>query len=154
MDILTAFEGWLAKHNSTLAITMTVVARAPASIRLRFVGIIDAIEVFVLRDEIVVTVEHEDLCWDILAKFQCTPLLVTGGVACGHCDPADRVVHPTHQAQFVEQVFEPLADWIATSLVTARALGLGGSNESGSTWAGLLPANPTKDYDVIVAIRG
>jgi hypothetical protein len=154
MDMMVAFEEWFAKPNNMLAIPMTVVARAPGSIRLRFIGIIQAIEVLVVRDEIVVIVTHEDICWDILAEFECTPVLVTGGVACGHGDPPDRVVYPRHQALFIDHAFGPFAEWIATSLMRARALGLGGSSDSGSTWAGLLPVDQTKNYGVIIPLRG
>jgi hypothetical protein len=133
---------------------MTAVVRSPGSIRLRFVGIIPAVEVLVLRDEVVVMVEHDGICWDLLAEFECKPVAAAGGVACGHCDPRDRVVYPTHEALFVGLVFEPLVEWIAGSLMPARSLGLGGSNQSGSTWAGLLPADQTKDYSIIVSLRG
>jgi hypothetical protein len=154
IDMLTAFDEWLAEHGETLAIPMTVVALAPGSIRLRFIGIIACIEVMVLlQGEIVVIITNEDICWDILAEFECAPTVVTGGVECGHGDPDDRQVYPSHQALFVRHMFEALADWIATSLVPARALGLGGSSGSGSTWAGLLPADQTKDYSVIVPLR-
>jgi hypothetical protein len=154
MDMLTAFGKWFADHNRSLAIPMTVVARAPASIRLRFIGIIDIVEVLVLADEVVVIVEQEGICWDLLAEFQCIPVLVTGGVTCAHCGRVDRVIYPTHEALFVGHVFEPFAEWITTSLMPARALGLGGSSDSGSTWAGLLPGDQHRDYSVIVPLRG
>jgi hypothetical protein len=153
MDMLTAFDEWLAEHGETLAIPMTVVARAPASIRLRFDGIIDCIEVLVLQCEIVVIVTHEDVGWDILAEFECASVTALGGVLAGHGDPDDRQVYPTNAAMFAGDVFEPLAEWIAISLMPARSLGLGGSNESGITWAGLLPGDQHQYYSVIVPLR-
>jgi hypothetical protein len=160
MDMLTAFEGWLAEHHETLAIPMTVVARAPGSIRLRFIGIIACIEVLVLQGEIVVIVTHEDIGWDLLAEFECDSMAALGGVADDHGDPDDRQMYPISAAMFVGHAFEPLAVWIATSLMPARSLGLGGSNESGSTWAGLLPGDPHQYsgdqhqyYSVIVPLR-
>jgi hypothetical protein len=51
------------------------------------------------------------------------------GVVTGHGDPDDRQVCPTNSAMFGEYVFEPLADWIATSLVPARAIGFGAAPE-------------------------
>jgi hypothetical protein len=153
MDMLTAFDEWLAEHGETLAIPMTVVARAPASIRLRFIGIVACIEVLVLQGEIVVIVTHEDIGWDILAEFECASAAVLGGVVAGHGEPDDRQVYPTNAALFVGHVFEPLAGWIATSLMPARSLGLGGSNESGNTWAGLLPGDQHQYYRVILPLR-
>jgi hypothetical protein len=151
--MLVEFEEWLTQRNNTLAIPMTVVVRTPGSIRLTFVGVIDAIEVFVLLDEIVVTVQYKEICWDILAEFECTPVHVAKGFACSHCAPADRQLYATHSALFGNHVFEPLAQWIKTSLMPARALGLGGSRDSGSTWAGLIPAEQRRDYSAIVPIR-
>jgi hypothetical protein len=153
MDMLTAFDEWLAERGETLALSMTIVARASASIRLRFDGIIDCIEVLVLADEVVVFVEHDGFCWDLLAEFECASVAVPGGVGTGFCDPDDRQTYPTNAAMFVGHVFEPLAEWVAASLLPARFLGLGGSKQSGSTWAGLLPADQTKDYSVIVPLR-
>jgi hypothetical protein len=153
-DMLTAFEQWLAENNNTLVIPLIVVARAPGSIRLTFAGIIEALEVLAVDGEIVVTVTHDDLCWDILVEFGCQPMLVTGGVVCGQCGPPDRTLYPSYQALFVGHVFQPFAEWIESSLMPARALGLGGSNESGSTWAGLLPGDQAKDYHIIVPLRG
>jgi hypothetical protein len=153
MDMLTAFEGWLAEHRETLAIPMTVVARAPASIRLRFDGIIACIEVLVLQDEIVVIVTHEEIGWDLLAEFQCTSVAALGGFVSSYGNPDERQVYPTNAAMFVGHVFEPLAEWIATSLLPARSLGLGGRIESGNTWAGLLPGDQHQYYSIIVPLR-
>ena len=153
-DMFAAFGEWLAEHGETLAIPMIVVARAPGSIRLTFAGIIDAVEVFILANDIFVTVCHDERCWDILAEFECVPLVVPDGVTCSHCDPADRVIYPDKRLLFSEHMFEPLGEWIAISLAPARALGLGGSSKSGSTWAGLLPADQHQDYGVIVPLRG
>jgi hypothetical protein len=100
-----------------------------------------------------VFVTYEDICWDILAVFECKPAAAASGVACGHGDPDDRQAYPTNSAVFSDQGFEPLADWIATSLKPARAIGLSGRSDSGSTWAGLLPADQTKDYSVIIPLR-
>ena len=153
MDMLTAFDEWLAERGDTLVLSMTIVARAPASIRLRFDGIIDCIEVLVLADEVVVLVEHEGFCWDLLAEFECALVPAPGGGVASLCDPDDRQAYPTNAAMFVGHVFEPLAEWVAASLIPARFLGLGGSRQSGSTWAGLLPADQTKDYGVILPLR-
>jgi hypothetical protein len=153
MDMLTAFDEWLTERSETLALSMTMVARASASFRLRFDGIIDCIEVLVLADEVVVLVEHEGFCWDLLAEFGCASVLALGGGLAGLCDPDDRQAYPTNAAMFVGHVFEPLAEWVAASLIPARSLGLGGSRQSGSTWAGLLPADQTKDYNVILPLR-
>jgi hypothetical protein len=152
-NMLTAFEEWLTQRNSSLAIPMTIVVRTPGSIRLTFNGIIDAVQSFVLRDEVVVTVEHKNMCWDILADFECTPVHVAHGFVCSHCAPADRQVYATHSALLGDHVFEPLAQWIATSLMPARALGLGNSRESDDTWAGLVPADQHKDYSVIIPLH-
>jgi hypothetical protein len=152
-NMLTAFEEWLTQQNSSLAIPMTVVARVPGSIRLTFDTIIDVIEVFVLWDAVLVTVEHKNMCWDILVEFECTPVAVAGGFVCSHCAPADRQVYATHSALFGDHVFEPLAQWIKTSLAPSRALGLGGSRDSGITWAGLIPANQRRDYSAIIPLR-
>jgi hypothetical protein len=151
--MLAEFEEWLTQRNNALAIPMTVVARTPGSIRLTFVGVIDAIEVFVLLDELVVAVQYKEICWDILAEFECTPVHVADGFVCSHCAPADRQVYATYSALLGDHVFEPLARWIGTSLMPARALGLGGNCEHGNTWAGLIPAEQRRDYSAIVPLR-
>jgi hypothetical protein len=151
--MLAEFEEWLTQRNNTLAIPMTVVARTPGSIRLTFVGVIDAIEVFVLLDEIVVAVEYKEICWDILVECECTPVDVVGGFVCSHCAPADRQVYATYSGLVGDHVFEPLARWIETSLKPARALGLGGNRDRGNTWAGLIPAEQRGDYSAIIPLR-
>lgn len=152
-NMLIAFEEWLAERGETLAIPMTVVARAPASIRLRFVGIIACIEVLVLHGEIVVIVTHEDIGWGLLAEFEFASVAALGGLVASYGDPDDRQVYPTNAALFVGHVFEPLADWIATSLMPARSLRLGGSSRSGRTWAGLLPGDQHQYYGVVLPLR-
>jgi hypothetical protein len=152
-EMLAAFDKWLAEHGDTLAIPMIVVTRTSGSIKFTLDGITDAIEVMVLCDGIFVTVNYQGECWDILAEFECVPVLVPGGIACGHCDPADRIIYPTHQMLFVEHVFQPFAEWIETTLVPAEAIGLDGNSGDGTAWAGLLPTNQTKDYSIIVPLR-
>jgi hypothetical protein len=152
-NMLTAFDEWLGKRNGSLAIQMAVAARAPASIRLRFVGISACIEVLVLADEVVVIVTREDICWDILAEFECKSVAAASGVASGHGNPDDRQAYPTNFALFSDFVFGPLADWIATSLMPARAIRFGGSRRSGSTCASLLPADPITNCSTIVSLR-
>jgi hypothetical protein len=151
-NMLTSFEEWLSQQNSALAIPMTVVARTPGSIRLAFAGIIDAIEVFVLLNEIVVAVQYKEMCWDILVEFECTPVPVADGFVCSHCAPADRQVYATYSGLVGDHVFEPLARWIETSLKPARALGLGGNRDRGNTWAGLIPAEQRRDYSAIIPL--
>ncbi len=152
--MLAAFDEWISANNGRLAIPMTVVARASGSIRARFVGVISAIEVVVVRDEIMVSVEHDGGCCDILADFESSPVMVTGGVVCGLCDPDHQEVYQTRQALFVEHVFQPFAEWVETKLVPADAIGLGGSIDEGATWAVLLSDGDHKDYKVIVSLRG
>ncbi len=152
-DMVTTFDEWIAANNSSLAIPLTMVARAPGSIRLTFDGIIEAIEMIVVRGEIVVSVEHDGVCYDILADFECAPVKVAGGVVCGLCDSDHRKVYPTDQALFVEHVFQPFAEWVETKLVPADAIGLGGSVEDGATWAVLLSDVDHKGYKVIVRLR-
>jgi hypothetical protein len=151
-DILEAFDEWFSKHNSSLAIPMTIVARAPGSIRLTFNGRVDAIEVIVLADEIVVTVQHEGHCWDILASFEVAPTGVADGVVCGLCDPSNRAVYPTRRALFVEHVFQPFAEWVERKLAPTRALGFGGSIGDGSTWAVLLSDKDCRGYSVVLPL--
>jgi hypothetical protein len=151
--MLAEFEEWLTQRNNALAIPMTVVARTPGSIRLTFVGIIDAIEVYVLSNELVVAVQYKEICWDILAEFGCIPVHLAEGFVCSHCAPADRQVYATYSALIGDHVFEPLARWIATSLMVARALGLGGNRDGGNTWAGLIPAEQRRDYSAIIPLR-
>ncbi len=153
-DMLAAFDDWIAEQNGLLAIPLTVVARAPGSIRLTFDGVIKAVEVIVVRDEIMVLVEHGGVCYDILADFECSPVIVTDGVVCGLCDEVGRTIYPTRQTLFVEHVFRPFADWIRTKLVPADALGLGGGRHEGATWAVLLSDDDYKGYEVIVPLRG
>jgi hypothetical protein len=152
-EMLAAFDEWLAERGETLTIPMTVVARAPGSIRLTFAAIIDAVEVLILSNEIVVTVGHDERCWDILAEFECVPLVVPGGVTCSHCDPADRVIYPDNRVLFLEHLFEPLAQWIATTLFPADAIGLYGTSGDGATSATLLSAKDYRGYDVIIPLR-
>jgi hypothetical protein len=87
---LVLFEQWLAAHNSLLAISMLVIERASDSITLRFAGIIRAIEVDVLCDEIVISVSHDTLNWDTLLWLDCEPKAVGDGVVCDLCEPAQQ----------------------------------------------------------------
>jgi len=106
----------------------------------------------VLADEIVVTVQHESHCWDILASFEVAPTGIADGEVCGLCDPSNRAVYPTRRALFVEHVFQPFAEWVERKLAPTRALGFGGSIGDGSTWVVLLSGKDCRGYSVVLPL--
>lgn len=132
---------------------MLVLERSDTAITLRFAGIIDAIEIGVLCNEISVAVNHNGLNWDTLQWFECEPKVVSGGVVCDLCDPAEQLVYATHCALLHDHLFEPLEEWIEAKLFPAYAIGLGQS-DGGSTWAGLLcPGDNHRGYSVFLPLR-
>lgn len=153
-EMLTAFEDWLNEYGNTLAVPLKVVERKPESIRLNFVGLTPMIEVVVARQEIAVAVIYEGQCWDLLVVFESAPLAVADGIVCGLCDPDKRVVYPTRASLYCAHMFQPLADWIVTSLAASWALGLDRSDEGGSTWATLLVTGNDRGYSIAIPLRG
>jgi hypothetical protein len=72
-DVLAAFDDWLDRHGTTLALPVTIIERDLDMIRLGFTGITKAIEVVVVRNEVSIVVEHDGINWDTLAWFDCAP---------------------------------------------------------------------------------
>jgi hypothetical protein len=150
-DLFTAFDHWLADQGNTLAVPVRVIERDLDMITLKLAGISDAIEIIVVRNEIMVVVTHDGGVWDTLMWIDCKPRVGAGGVYCRRCEPAFRSAFPTHQALFSDHLFQPLAEWIKAKLMPMVSIGLGDSN--GSRWATLLPADDHRGYSLVIPLR-
>ncbi len=134
----TAFLMWLDGAAERFALPVSVVATSPTHTRLRIAGIHPAIRISLGHDrDVNVGADWEDMNWDVLACMDVTASPAPdGGWENTFMRPKFRVSHPTREAAWRSDGFEPLLDWVNEELAPATHLALWGSDEGGS-WAWL-----------------
>jgi hypothetical protein len=93
--IQRAFLKWLEDNRARFAGEIKLGRRADSGLEFSFAGINSAISGTLTTWEIIVTVTHEDECWDFLLSLDAEPKRVQGGYVCDLCpaQPAERAMN-------------------------------------------------------------
>lgn len=147
--IQRAFCQWLAGSREALAIPITVSRRRAGYLECRLTGISTVLKIMLTSYALVVAVERDGECWDLLACFDAVPKKSGEGYVCSFCDPDKRPRYVSREALWRDEIFEPFRTWINDTLapnewVACYQIG------HGSTWAkigrGLDNIDPELDY--------
>jgi hypothetical protein len=97
--------------------------------------------------ELTIAADWRGETWDLVLNCQAAPVRSNRGYLCRECPPDSRQVFPNRLALWADHLFEPLVCWTNQNLAGATGLALY-RNESGSTWASLVPqgANPVTGH--------
>ena len=137
---LAAFLDWLRTESGRLVLPVTVDMATSSRGKLRIQGVHPAICIPLDRHrEINASVVWEGEGWDALLWLDAHEKRGPGGVGWinGGFRPEFQVVHPTREALWRADVFEPLLTWINEDLAHATHLALW-EMLSGATWARLV----------------
>ena len=145
--IQRAFLAWYAKHQDTLPLPLQHVRRKDDYLAFTLTGLHPAIT-FGLTWELVVYVEWQGICWDLLASFESWPRHSADGYYCELCKPEARTLFHSRKALWQDQVFDPFLQWLNESLLPSRFLGLYTVGRA-STYAKLLIEPDPEAYRVL-----
>lgn len=137
---LAAFLAWLSTASGRLVLPASVDMAVPSCSELRVQGVHPAIQIlFPQNCEIAVNVEWEGVDWDQLVWLDVYEEPGSGGIGWinGVLFPEFQVVHPTREALWRADVFEPLLTWINEDLAYATHLAIWGIADR-ATWARLV----------------
>ena len=136
-----AFLAWLDGAVERFALPVVAHAASPTHTELRVRGIHPAIWVSLgYNGAIDVGVDWDGVGWDLLASMDVAARPWPGGVGWEDAFvlPEARLVHPTREAAWRTDGFEPLLDWVADELAPATHLALWRTEGGGATWAWLV----------------
>lgn len=139
--VLRAFEQWLAQHGDTFAVPVSISRRYTDHLELVIKGYTSALNITLGRD-LIVAVEHNGECWDLLISLEALPQKTREGYICGLCLPEHLVNYPTPEAMWRNHLFEPFRDWVNDKLAPCHWIALYGSSEEGATWVTLWQTLP------------
>lgn len=132
-----AFVDWFSQNPDRLPVPIRSVGRKGDSLQLAITGLHPAF-VVTLTWELVIAVEWQGHCWDLLECFEAAPARRANGYYCNLCLPEAQIPYPSREALWRNHLFEPFADWLAYTLLPANYLGLYGLHGRGVTWVELL----------------
>ena len=139
------FEHWLAQNRSRFHHSPMAIRRRKGSLSFRFTGVVPSVWGHICDwGSIVVGVNHQGECWDLLADLDIAPeRLTTGGYVCGFCDVDTRTIYPTRESIWIEHGFESLLEWCNAHFQADHWVTIWGTD--GATWATLRP--PSDDVE-------
>jgi len=137
---LAAFRDWLRTESGRFALPASVDTASSLEVQLKVAGVHPVIHI-PLSDytEINVSVVWEEEHWDALLWLDAHEEPGPGGVGwvSGDLPPEYQVVHPTLEAIWRAEVFEPLLTWINEDLAHATHLAMW-EVPNRATWARLV----------------
>lgn len=136
-----AFLAWLDGAAERFALPVVADVAPPAHTELRVSGVHPAIWVSLGYDGgIDVGVDWDGVWWDLLASMDvdARPMPDGAGWENAFVLPEARLVHPTREAAWRTDGFEPLLDWVNDELAPATHLALWCTEGGGATWAWLV----------------
>jgi hypothetical protein len=145
-----AFVDWYRQQPDRLPVPVSYGGRKRDSLQLTLTGLHPAL-VVTLTWELVIAVEWQDHCWDLLACFEAAPIHRTDGYYCDLCLPEAQVPYHSREALWQNHLFEPFADWLTHKLLPARWLGLYSLEGRGVTWAKLLD-EPDAEAEILLPV--
>lgn len=132
-----AFKRWLKENQSKLGVRLEITGRRRNSLCLRFVGYPDCLSVSVSPAEISVAVSFKGQFIDyLLCLDMSSPVMKDKQVFCDSCKPEGRVPYPSLDTYWRGHQFEAFGDWMASSFVPAKWLGIY------RNWAALSASEP------------
>ena len=131
-----AFLRWLSEMQPYLATPLRIASRTDRCIELCFPDKTASLRIYLTTWEIIVAVEHEGKCWDLLADFDAIATRVPAGYICKLCDPKAATIYPSREALWTGEIFDPFGDWINGVLSKAHAIAI--YQDEGTTWAELI----------------
>lgn len=112
---LASFDAWLGCNRHCFTHPPCDIAADAEHRKFHFTGIHRSISARVsLCGEIVIAVDHEGSCWDLIAVFDaCAPIPADDGdgYVCGECEQDARVRFDTREELWAAHTFDPLLDW-------------------------------------------
>lgn len=148
--IQRAFFTWLDEARPRLKQNISILLRTDRHVEFAFPSATDALRGSLNRSGLVVAVEYEATCWDLLVAYDAVPKKVADGHICKLCLPDSQTVFASREDLWRDHLFDPLLRWINEELATATGLAL--FEGKGYTRAGLVRA-PVTDPDVFKIIE-
>ena len=103
--------------------------------------------------ELVISVDHDGTCWDLIACFEACPERSGAGYVCSDCFPDARTLFASPDALWTDHIFDPFLTWVNEKLAPASAIALIGS-EGCSTAAWLIsPGIVEKGEHQLIELR-
>ena len=104
---------------------LVITGRQRDKLLLRFLGYSDCLSISVSPAEISVAVSLEGKFVDyLLCLDMSSPVMKDGAVFCDSCQPEGRALYPSLDAYWRGHQFEAFGDWLITSFVPAKWLGI------------------------------
>lgn len=120
-----AFKRWLNENQDRLGVRLVITGRQRDKLLLRFLGYPDCLSISVSPAEISVAVSLEGQFVDyLLCLDMSSPVMKDGAVFCDSCQPEGRALYPSLDAYWRGHQFEAFGDWLITSFVPAKWLGI------------------------------
>ena len=139
--LLSAFVEWLADAQPRLAVAINIDHTAPDGIEFSFALANPVLHGWLAdHGETVVAADWADRNWDFLLDLDVRPAATADGFVCTWCQSEGKhQVFPTLAALWRDHLFDPLEEWINTTLAGAYAVALNRTEGGGSTYARLVP---------------
>ena len=132
-----AFLKWHAENQARFVVRLELLKRTDDCLDIGFRGISRVLSATVTDDEIIVAVNWDGICWDLLQDFETYPKRVPGGYVCRECPANIRPVFPSRSGLWRAEVFEPFLQWVNQDLARAEAVSISGTRGR-MTWASLV----------------
>lgn len=147
--IQRAFFAWFDEARPRLKRDISIVRRTDRSVEFTFHAGTDALRGWLYRNEVVIAVDYDGTCWDLLIAYDVYPRKIADGYICTECPPDAQHIHPSREALWRDHLFDPLLRWVNEELATATGLAL--YDYTGMTCAELVRA-PVSKPDVYKVI--
>jgi len=141
---------WYAQNKDRLPFPISYLSRKGDCLYLGIADLHPAL-VITLTWELVIAVEWQNHCWDLLECFEAAPVHCADGYYCKLCMPEAQVPYPSREALWQNHLFEPFADWLVNTLLPAKWLGLYSLHERGCSWAKLLN-EPDAEAEILLPV--
>ncbi|MDO8264127.1 MAG: hypothetical protein Q7T21_13030 [Gallionella sp.] len=132
------FVGWYRENASRFTIPLRLIARSRRRLDLAFVGITSVISARLSENELIVSADMDDECFDTIADIEAHPLNTPLGYVCTLCDPSDRTFYRTRKEFWRQHLFERFLAWANEKLAPAHWIRLSSIDGGEATWATLI----------------
>ena len=109
-----AFLSWLSENHGRFIVEPIVPELKEGSLKLSFQGVAPDITISIHgKGSIVVAVDYQGECWDLLTEFDVFPKRNSAGdYYCDQCLPGSIKYYRSRMELFKEHSFEPMLEWV------------------------------------------
>lgn len=152
-SIGSVFNAWFQRQRPAIQAAMLVKGCSGQALQLSLACAPANLIVNARPDDLSVWVEWENERWDMLLSEETRAERDGGAWRCGICkDEGKTQLFDTPGALWVDHFFDPLGQWLESTLAPAAALVLHQREPHGSTWAELVSSQPPALGDTVRAV--